>query len=332
MRLGYLLKKITSIDYGKMVRIAKEIHRETGKSTFSILKDMTKCGITYQAGPTDYRQAEMYLLSPYQREDIITSGVSVGYTRSFCDSNYYYLLDDKSEMYNHFKKYLHRDYSVIRSEEDKDTFMEFISGRDTVIIKPVEESGGGRGVKKFLSADKEEAWTYALSLAPALVEDLLIQCEEMASLNPSSINTIRPLTFYKDGKITFLAIYLRVGQGGLVDNFCDGGMVSPIDIETGEVIFPAADENNRYYETHPITGVTLPGFKIPYFDEMKKMVTEAALTIPQLRFVGWDIAITPDGPCIIEGNLYPSHAFFNFSKHHPDGVYLRRKFESVMNG
>jgi hypothetical protein len=32
------------------------------------------------------------------------------------------------------------------------------------------------------------------------------------------------------------------------------------------------------------------------------MVTEAALVVPQVRTVGWDIAITPSGPIIIEGN------------------------------
>ena len=37
------------------------------------------------------------------------------------------------------------------------------------------------------------------------------------------------------------------------------------------------------------------------------MVKEAALKIPELRYIGWDIAITDNGPVLIEGNEYPSY-------------------------
>ena len=37
------------------------------------------------------------------------------------------------------------------------------------------------------------------------------------------------------------------------------------------------------------------------------MVKEAALLVPEIRYVGWDVAITNDGPCIIEGNEFPSY-------------------------
>ena len=52
---------------------------------------------------------------------------------------------------------------------------------------------------------------------------------------------------------------------------------------------------------HPNTNILFKGYKVPYFNECKKMVKEATKYIPY-KLVGWDVAITPDGPLIIEGN------------------------------
>jgi hypothetical protein len=45
---------------------------------------------------------------------------------------------------------------------------------------------------------------------------------------------------------------------------------------------------------------------IPCFDEVKKIVLDAAGYIPSLRLVGWDVGIGENGPVIIEGNSYYS--------------------------
>ena len=44
------------------------------------------------------------------------------------------------------------------------------------------------------------------------------------------------------------------------------------------------------------------GFQVPCWEEIKALVKEAALVTPQLRYMVWDVALTPDGPVIIEGN------------------------------
>ena len=50
------------------------------------------------------------------------------------------------------------------------------------------------------------------------------------------------------------------------------------------------------------TGVRYDGYEIPYFEEIKQMCLEAALVNDQIHFVGWDVAVTPNGPLLIEGN------------------------------
>ena len=38
------------------------------------------------------------------------------------------------------------------------------------------------------------------------------------------------------------------------------------------------------------------------FEEAKEMVRNFHLQLKEVHSIGWDITITPDGPCIIEGN------------------------------
>lgn len=47
------------------------------------------------------------------------------------------------------------------------------------------------------------------------------------------------------------------------------------------------------------------GREIPFWNEAVKMVMDASKTIPKLRFIGWDVAITPLSPVLIEGNTRP---------------------------
>ena len=55
----------------------------------------------------------------------------------------------------------------------------------------------------------------------------------------------------------------------------------------------------------PDTGIPLVGYQLPMIEEAKAMACEAAREIPEVGHVGWDMAIGPDGPAIIEGNDFP---------------------------
>jgi hypothetical protein len=48
-----------------------------------------------------------------------------------------------------------------------------------------------------------------------------------------------------------------------------------------------------------------------------------------MRFIAWDVAITNEGPCFIEGNSYPSHAVPQFAAHYLDGVGIMRGFLDI---
>ncbi len=55
-------------------------------------------------------------------------------------------------------------------------------------------------------------------------------------------------------------------------------------------------------QAHPDSGVRFTGKRLPYWDRILEVCSRAAPITPKVRSVGWDVALTPSGPVIIEGN------------------------------
>ena len=105
-----------------------------------------------------------------------------------------------------------------------------------------------------------------------------------------------------------LTAALRCGVGdSVVDNFSAGGVGYPVNIEHGliETFGIQVDNMLDPIYIHPGTDVVMVGQRIPYWKEIRDMVCEAAQVLPQLRYVGWDVAVTLQGPLLIEGNPTP---------------------------
>lgn len=327
-KIKFLIGRIFEMDYKQFFDTLKKVHNLSGKNRIILFFDIIYCGFKYQAGYIDYLNAGMYDLNSEERRDVITRGVNNQYVVKYNDFDYVHFFLDKSDFNTKFSKYLGRDWMLVKSADQREEFKKFIEGKKDFILKPIDGTHG-EGVAKLPA--EEESFDASLDKMPYLAEERIIQVEELSSLNPSSVNTIRAITFLKDGKATLLAAYLRIGKDGIVDNFCNGGMLTPIDLETGTLMYPAVDGENIAYSIHPITNTSIVGFKLPQWEKVKEMALEAATVVPQVRYVGWDIAISEKGPCLIEGNEYPGHVFYVFAEHHPDHKGCRHIFESVMD-
>lgn len=90
----------------------------------------------------------------------------------------------------------------------------------------------------------------------------------------------------------------------IADNFHQGGKGVLVDIETGKLVGNGIDKKLNESE-NSITNIKFDGFQIPYWEEIKEMVLEAALVNDKVNMVGWDVAISKNGPLIIEGNRGP---------------------------
>ena len=75
-KVGYLFKRISSMNYKQFFECINYVHDKTGKNKISIFFDIVHCGLKYQAGYSDYKLFEMYDLNETQRATIITRGIN----------------------------------------------------------------------------------------------------------------------------------------------------------------------------------------------------------------------------------------------------------------
>ena len=179
--------------------------------------------------------------------------------------------------------------------------------------------------------DLESLYQELLEKKQFLVENKIQQHSKMNELYDKSINTLRMISFLKDdGEVVILNTILRIGNGGSVDNFSSGGMYSFVD-DDGTVLIPAIDEEGKIFEIHPISKTKIVGFQIPNFDKVKDFVKEIAKVVPEVRYVGWDIAVGEEEPILVEGNEYSGVFQMKPSlSHKKEGLLLKyRKYMDI---
>lgn len=186
-----------------------------------------------------------------------------------------------------------------------------------IFIKRTSDSYGGAGTYRLLPGDLETDHSRMENLfnvvlnSQFLFQEIVLQNEKINQINPHCINTIRIETFSNRlNEIKIVSGFMRIGRNrSHVDNISSGGIFVGIDIETGKLYSEAISDpiwgQGKIYTHHPDTGFSFGGFQIPWFTEIKELVRKAAGLVPQLKIIGWDIAIDPEGPVLIEGNSTP---------------------------
>ena len=182
-----------------------------------------------------------------------------------------------------------------------DEAKDWLKDMDVVFAKP-SKGVRGKGVTRLQVEDVEETINYCLNNNLDLLEEAIIQHKDMNSLYPDAINTVRFMTFVENKEVKIIGTRLRMGNGGHVDNAAAGGLFATIDVDSGEIDSIAFNKSGEKFEKHPITNHPIEGFKIPYWEEVIEMCKKAALEVPDVRSIGWDVAISKNGPLLIEGN------------------------------
>jgi hypothetical protein len=136
-------------------------------------------------------------------------------------------------------------------------------------------------------------------IQPGLVQDI-----EISRLYNHSVNTFRIATENIDGNVRLLCATLRLGRSGTeVDNSAQNGLIVKIDLDSGALNQSATSEQNEYFEDHPDTHFVFKGYKISQWCTVKDFTIESAQKLPQFVYLGWDIALTKNGPVALEINL-----------------------------
>lgn len=257
-----------------------------------------------------------------------------------------YLLEDKYEAYTHLKQFYKREIIKITSESDYPLFRDFTSRHREFIVKPtglvcgigvhrvvLEKEDNLKEVFDGLleigrNAKKEYGhWTHVEIKSDVVVEEVLHENEELSVIHPYSLNILRIATVRTDNKVDFFYPRISIGNNKeFITNAATGSLIAGINKETGVVETNGFSEYCEEYETHPITKIKIKGYRIPYWNDMKTLLTEASKVLPTIRYVGWDVALTNDrGWAIIEGNYMGE-----FTGQVAYGKGAKREFEEMI--
>ena len=261
-----------------------------------------------------------------QRYEINSRFRSYGDTLS---TNYTAVMRDKSlfeafvsQLIHDEKKYVRsyaffKGFQYLSNENDdqfrkNDTFEKFCKRHEgeTVVFK---RATGCSGLGVYICKIKEgkiytSDFPEGVSLADYLKEILkpnatwmlqpfIKQHPFMEKLNPRTVNIVRIVTFHT-GKRVFsvppMLVYAR--KDTQVCNSDQGSYY--VGISSDGTI------GNKAFDRLSSSLVTCAagGERLPYFEELKELVLTLHRGIPEMFTIGWDVAITPEGPLVFEGN------------------------------
>jgi len=292
----------------------KNVMDATGWNRQFVLEMWRRCATVAGCDYEHYDVYKLYDLNEEEQKTYFTARYTMALRKRYnIDPEIIHIFRNKDKTCELLKDFLGRPWlsTVDMSFEE---FVNTFKNETKIIYKPLA-SYGGKQVQVFEISEKnnEEVYNELMSLPDGIVEGFLKQHPDMAKLSLKSVNTIRVATVksnqsfpnVEQDKLYILYAGLRVGCGSsYVDNLHSGGLICGINLETGVVDTDGVDLDGYSTPIHPDTGVTFVGFKIPFWEEMKQMLAEAAKTF-KTGYFGWDIAFTEDGPVVIEVNTSP---------------------------
>ena len=311
--LGFFILKTDYADLVKSINCTSK----KGYNKLILCIKMVLNSLWYGSSFVDYYNFQFYRKNKEQKKEYATMGVMYKFHNKMNHKDFIDEVDNKKTFFKTFHKFCNPAF--LYTQKDIDAIKSVVCDRlnKKIVIKN-PESSGGKGVRIFEVQRRENNIIIGDEELIAFLnnhfkeneffyfEDFIIQHESIANVSPSAVNTIRMITLINDQKkVEIIGSVFRISVDCPIDNYSAGNLAAEIDSETGIVISGGIRKRSScdcYHEIHPSTKQDILGLKIPFWNEINKMVTEAALVVPQVRTVGWDIAITPNGPIIIEGN------------------------------
>lgn len=211
---------------------------------------------------------------------------------------------NKDAFLQKYAAFAHRKWIVVTKNSDPEKINRFIAENDT-IVKPLDSSKG-KDIIKIKKGTKDASEIVLRRQLPVMLEECVVNTKELAEFHSFSLNTIRIVTLSNGTDVRILGCVLRIGNhGNVFDNADAGGFFAAVDPDSGIVLSNGVSKSGEEVTEHPESGKVFKGFRIPMWEEVKRICMRAALYNKQSMMIGWDFAVTTSGVELIEGNSHP---------------------------
>ncbi len=316
-KLKYFINRIKNIQFKRMNEVLNREAKLNNRSKLKIKLDYAKRVFDSKLGYVDYMKGNYANLNSEDRDKMLTGE---NYRKLLAYLNpieYRIVMDDKIICNRIFRDFINRKYIDLRVTNISD-FEKFLDNKKYVFAKLVD-GFGGQGVKRIKVSeinDINKLYKKLIKNRQYLIEEEIIQHEELNKINKYAVNNIRIVTILKDNNVHILERILRINDGK-TDTISSHDIQGRLD-EDGNLISNMVDDDLNIFLKHPVTNYEFKGIKIPFMKEAINMCKKAALLVPNIRFIGFDVAITKNGPEIIEVNPYPCYTNYQYYLMHDE--------------
>lgn len=302
-RVQVLWERARGFDRASVTERAAFTAKVHGKSYPLVLIDMLWSAARHRVGFNDYLEFDFAILTRAERATWVTSPLALELSNKYDDPQFVHHFHHKTEFNRLFDRFLGREWLDLDTA-DAEELHAFALRHPTLIGKmPVSKSGVGVSRYDTSGISNWEAFRAELVQAgQTLVEERIVQHPDLEKIAPGTANTTRVTTFVTDaGTVEIINMAQKFGRGQVSDQGGFGGFYTALH-EDGRAMGMGYDIHGGLYETHPDTGARIADYRLPDLDQVRALITEVALVVPEVRYVGWDIVATAAGPVLVEGN------------------------------
>ncbi len=186
------------------------------------------------------------------------------------------------------------------------------AGRE-LVAKPADGEGGSgfRVLGKVADADSLRRQHAGLGRArsPVVVQPRVQVHPALSDIALAALPTVRIVTMRDEAgipEVVSATFRCPTDPAARVDNMKAGGLISAVALDTGRLGLACLGYGGGDHSHHPGTGAAIQGRELPDWPAALALVVRAhAQAFAEYVLIGWDVALTPDGPLLIEGNGKP---------------------------
>ena len=254
----------------------------------------------------DYIPKDFYTLELRPRANVYR------FQQAYDDKNIYDIILAGENVVHTILKNMNGYYYFEGKPVSEEEAVSLCQNLEQVIIKPAMEMHGSR--VHLLTVINGETNVDGLSIGELfkrykhnfLIQERVRQHKDLAALNPTSVNTMRILTYRSGMEVLLVYSVIRIGRSGqVIDNQCAGGISTTITKEgmLGRAAYGGYNEDNVLVTD---TGISLEGYQLPSYDKAVEFVKRLHMKLPYFNIIGWDVSIEENGePILIEYNTNP---------------------------
>jgi len=317
MKILYFLYLLKTTEYPKLGEYISYVSKKKGRKKSSVVVDVLRSFAKYNTSFLDYFYLEFYDKSDKEVSAYASTLLMHKFHKNLNEKNSVKYFKNKKLFYQKFATFIKHAYFIPENKSIADFKNWLQSERPSALMAKKSSGQAGLGIEKFdvkykdgniLLGDKnpESFISYTGKNNYDLIDTFITQHPTIQAISPDALSTLRVISVLdKDKNVHILGAMIRMSTGSFVDNFHKGGVSAAVDLETGILLAPMLFQDprkSRDLTTHPVTKKEVVGFKIPFWDQVIPMIKQAALVVPEVRTVGWDVVITERGPSLLEGN------------------------------